>query len=85
VEVMGVIMGLCSLVYSIGQRMVRKELERKKEGIKNQVKKLTSRPTLRWIFQCFQGIHVIKIEGEEWINNLNEERRKILSFMSVNL
>jgi transposase len=84
VEVMGVIMGLCLLVYSIGQRMVRKELERKKEGIKNQVKKLTSRPTLRWIFQCFQGIHVIKIEGEEWINNLNEERRKILSFMSEN-
>ena len=84
VEVMGVIMGLCLLVYSIGQRMLRKELERKKEGIKNQVKKLTSLPTLRWIFQCFQGIHVIKIEGEEWINNLNEERKKILSFLSEN-
>ena len=84
VEVMGVIMGLCLLVYSIGQRMIRKELERKKEGIKNQVKKLTSRPTLKWIFQCFQGIHVIKIDGEEWINNLNEERKKILSFLSEN-
>ena len=84
VEVMGVIMGLCLLVYSIGQRMIRKELERKKEAIKNQVKKLTSRPTLRWIFQYFQGIHVIKIEEEEWINNLNEERKKILSFLSEN-
>jgi hypothetical protein len=64
--------------------MLRKELERKKEEIKNQVNKLTSRPTLRWIFQCFQGIYVIKIDGEEWINNINEERKNILTFLSDN-
>ena len=64
--------------------MIRKELRRKKEGIKNQVNKLTDKPTLRWIFQSFQGIHLVKINGEEWINNLNKERRKILSFMSDN-
>ena len=84
VEVMGVIMGLCLLVYSIGQRMIRKELEKKKEGIKNQVNKLTSKPTLRWIFIVFQGIHIIKMNGEEWINNLNEEKKKILTYLSNN-
>ena len=84
VEVMGVIMGLCLLVSSIGQRMVRKELEKKKERIKNQVNKLTNKPTLRWIFIVFQGIHIIKMNGEEWINNLNEERKNILTYVSNN-
>jgi transposase len=84
VEVMGMIMGLCLLVYSIGQRMLRQELNKKKEMIKNQVNKWTNKPTLRWIFQRFQGIHQVCINGEEWINNLNEEREKILSYFSIN-
>jgi transposase len=84
VEVMGMIMGLCLLVYSIGQRMIRKELKKKKESIKNQVNKFTNQPTLRWIFMVFQGVHHITMGGEEWINNLNEERKKILSYFSLN-
>jgi transposase len=84
VEVMGMIMGLCLLVYSIGQRMIRKELEKKKERIKNQVNKFTNKPTLRWIFMVFQGVHQITMGGEEWINNLNEERKKILEYFSLN-
>ena len=84
VEVMGMIMGLCLLVYSIGQRMIRQELKKKTEMIKNQVNKETNKPTLRWIFQKFQGIHHICVNGEEWINNLSEERRKILSYFSIN-
>ncbi|MEH2292589.1 hypothetical protein [Nostoc sp.] len=39
------------------------ELFSLKIGIKNQLGKLTSRPTLRWIFQCFQGIHVLTLNG----------------------
>ena len=35
VEVMGMLMGLCLLVYNIGQRMIRKELKRKGEKIRN--------------------------------------------------
>jgi transposase len=84
VEVMGMLMGLCLLVYTMGQRMMRKEIEKRKIGIKNQVNKLTNNPTMRWIFQLFQGIHYVLTEGQEYISNLKEERKEILSYFSIN-
>ena len=49
VETMAMLMGLCLLVYSLGQRQIRASLQIAKTGIKNQLGKLTERPTLRWI------------------------------------
>ena len=49
---MAMLMGLCLMVYSLGQREVRRQLSSAKTGIPNQLGKLTDRPTLRWIFQC---------------------------------
>ena len=81
VETMLLIMTLCLLVYNLGQREIRKNLKRAKVGIKNQVGKLTNRPTLRWIFQCFQGIHAVVIDGVKQIVNLTDERQFILNFL----
>jgi transposase len=36
VETMAMVMGLCLLVYSIGQRQIRQGLQTAKTGIKNQ-------------------------------------------------
>ncbi|MEQ8539261.1 MAG: IS1634 family transposase, partial [Coleofasciculus sp. D1-CHI-01] len=44
VETMLLVMTLCLLVYNLGQREIRKNLQRAKVGIKNQVGKLTNRP-----------------------------------------
>jgi len=82
VEVMGMLMGLCLLVYNIGQRMIRKELKRKGEKIRNQRQKPIDNPTLSWIFQLFQGIHLVQLEGKEMVSNLTEEIRKILGYFS---
>jgi transposase len=71
VETMMMLMGLSLLVYTIGQREIRNNLQAGKSSVKNQLNKLTERPTLRWIFQCFQGIHCFKIEGLEKISNLS--------------
>jgi transposase len=81
VETMMMLMGLSLVVYTIGQREIRNNLQSRKSAIKNQLNKLTARPTLRWIFQCFQGIHCLKIEGIERISNLSEERCRILGFL----
>jgi len=81
VETMLLVMTLCLLVYNLGQREIRKNLQRAKVGIKNQVGKLTNRPTLRWIFQCFQGIHAVVIDGVKQIVNLTDERQFILNFL----
>ncbi len=79
---MAMLMGLCLLVYNIGQRMIRQELKKRGEKIRNQVKKWIDNPTLRWIFQLFQGIHLVEIEGREMVSNLREEIRKILGYFS---
>lgn len=81
VETMLLIMCLCLLVYNLGQRELRNNLKRAKLGIKNQVGKLTERPTLRWVFQCFKGIHSVTINGVKQMVNLTEERKFILNFL----
>ena len=56
-------MGLCLLVYSLGQRQLRQTLKWTKSTVKNQLGCPTNRLTLRWIFQCFQWIHVLINSG----------------------
>ncbi|MGK7882049.1 MAG: IS1634 family transposase [Crocosphaera sp.] len=81
IETMLFLMSFCLLVYNLGQRELRNCLKRVKIGIKNQVGKITLRPTLRWIFQCFQGIHYVVLREVKQIVNLTEERRLILSLL----
>ena len=81
IETMLFLMSFCLLVYNLGQRELRNSLERVKTGVKSQVGKLTSRPTLRWIFQCFQGIHALSLNGINQIVNLTEYRSFILTFL----
>ncbi len=83
IETMTMLMGLCLMVYSLGQREVRYQLDRAKTGIPNQLGKLTERPTLRWIFQCFQGIHCLIHQGVKQVVNLTEERLFTLKFFPL--
>ncbi|MBL1211372.1 MAG: IS1634 family transposase [Geminocystis sp. GBBB08] len=83
IETMAMLMGLCLLVYSLGQREIRRRLKEKKTALKNQLGKLTERPTLRLIFQCFQGIHLVINKEIKHIVNLTNERKLILSFLPI--
>jgi transposase len=80
VAALAMIMALCLLVYTIGQRMLRQSLLEQGETLPNQLGKPTQRPTLRWIFQCFQSVHLIWIEGRKIISNLTELAQRILQF-----
>ena len=75
-------MGLCLLVYNLGQTALRQALVQADESLPNQLKKPTQRPTLRWIFQCFQAVHLLVIDGVKQITNLTDERLEILRFFS---
>ena len=83
IETMAMLMGLCLMVYSLGQREVRRQLFTAQTGIPNQLGKLTNRPTLRWIFQCFQGIHLLVYQGIKQVVNLTEERQLTLKFLPL--
>jgi transposase len=74
-------MGVCLLVYNLAQRKLRQELALANVSIRNQVKKLTNKPTMRWIFQMFQAIHLVTINGEVQVSNLTKERQEILNYL----
>ncbi len=79
------VMTLALLVYSIAQRRLRNALAQTEESIPNQIKQPTNRPTMRWVFQCLEGINrvVVKMRGQVqvFIDGLNELRRKIFRLM----
>ena len=81
VEAIGMIMGLCLLVYNLGQRKLRQQLSATNEGVRNQVKKLTNKPTMRWIFQMFQAVHLVTVNGEKQVSNLTQYRQDILKHL----
>ncbi len=79
---MAMLMGLSLLVYSIGQRQLRANLQQNNAGVKNQLGKLTDKPTRPWIFQGFQGIHVVVLNGVKQIVNLTDSRLETLNYFS---
>jgi transposase len=83
VAAMAMVMGLCLLVYSLGQRSLRQALDNAKQTVENQVGKSTAKPTLRWMFQCFMSIHLLTVEGDKHITNLTSERLWILQFFGA--
>lgn len=78
------VMTLALLVYAIAQRRLQKTLEQLEETIPNQIRKETSRPTLRWIFQLLDGIEIVKMYIEKTthtvISGLTNLRQRILSY-----
>jgi transposase len=81
VAALAMVMGLCLLVYALGERMLRRVLEESGAEIRHQTGKPTDRPTLRWVFQLFQAVHLLSVDGTKRIANLTEERERILSFL----
>lgn len=79
---LGMVMCLCLLCYTIAQRFLRKKLNEFQVSIPNQVGKPTQKPTMRWIFQLFEGVHLLiqKISNGfcERVLNLNKTRNQIL-------
>jgi transposase len=82
---LAMVMCLCLLVYTIAQRYLRKRLEAKRETIPNQLGKPTRTPTMRWVFQLFEGVHVLirrnGPETHETVLNLNSVRTHVLGIL----
>src|SRR5262249_23086825 len=56
------IMVLCLLVYRLAEFRLRSRLAQTQQTIPDQVHKPTARPTMRWVFQCFEGIELLQIQ-----------------------
>jgi transposase len=49
-------MTLCLLVYKLAEVRLRQRLAETGQTVPDPKGKPTARPTLRWLFQCFEGI-----------------------------
>lgn len=58
---LSLIMVLCLLVYRLAEFRLRARLVETAQTIPDQVQKPTMRPTMRWVFQCFEGIDLLHI------------------------
>ncbi|RJS82056.1 IS1634 family transposase [Methanophagales archaeon] len=79
---MVMIMGLALMVYSIAERKLREALEKTGETIPDQRGKPTQKPTIRRVFQVFEGITVL-YKGSEMVAVLNMKpiHYKVLSLL----
>ncbi len=55
------IMVLCLLVYRLAEGRIRQRMAARQETVPDQLRRPTSRPTLRWLFQCFAGIDLLHL------------------------
>lgn len=81
VAAIAMVMGLSLLVYALGERALRRALEEGGSSIRHQTGRPTQRPTLRWVFQLFQAVHLLSVDGTKRIANLTEERKHILGLL----
>lgn len=77
------IMTLSLLVYTIAQRRLRANMAKAKLTFPNQINKQISNPTMRWVFQCFEGINVVQLHDDYQyeqihIDGMNDVRKLVI-------
>jgi transposase len=59
---LSLVMVFCLLVYRLAECRLREQLAATGQTVPNQVKQPTDRPTMRWMFQCFEGINLVRFQ-----------------------
>ena len=74
-------MTLCLMVYSYAQFFLRQQLLMNNATIPSQSNKETNKPTMKWIYRLFHGIHVLKLNNNmQHVLNLNDLLRRIIIY-----
>ena len=56
------IMDLPLLIYSLAERKLRQALKEMNATIPDQPRKHTQSPTIRWVFQLFEGLDILLVK-----------------------
>ncbi|WAJ69367.1 IS1634 family transposase [Catenovulum adriaticum] len=83
IDALLMIMTLSLLVYSIGQRRLRANMAKAQVTIPNQINKPISNPTLRWVFQCFEGVNLVQLDTHYdyelvHVDGINDVRNSVI-------
>lgn len=82
-EALLMIMALSLMVYTALEYRIRHELKANGATFADQKGKPTQRPTARWVFQCFEGIQLLRLHdtNQTLILNLTDQHRLIISLL----
>jgi transposase len=80
---LAMLMTLALMVYTLGQRQLRRALNQANETLPDQKGKPTSRPTLRWILQCFLSVHLVFLDNIKFQIKLSDRQNLILQFLGA--
>ncbi len=61
------VMGLAWLVFSLAERQLRLRLQEENVSVRSQTGKPTQSPTMRWVFQMFEGIDLLLILRDDQV------------------
>lgn len=84
VEALLFIMTLSLTVYAAIEYRIRQNLKENDTTLPNQIGKEVKNPSTRWVFQLFNGIHVLYGQQEPVILNLKDIHRKIIGLLGEN-
>jgi transposase len=77
------VMTLCLLVYAALEYRIREGLRAQGKSFPDQKGKPMQRPTARWVFERFVGIHVLLVAGQELVLNLKERHETIIAVLGA--
>jgi transposase len=80
------VMGLSLLIYSLAERKLRLALKKMNATIPDQLRKPTQSPTMRWVFQLFEGLDILVVKQNNIVMlrhllNLRPVQEQIISFL----
>ncbi|MDQ7036533.1 MAG: IS1634 family transposase [Anaerolineae bacterium] len=79
------VMGLSLLIYALAEHHLRQQLLEKDQSIPDQKGKPTQNPTMRRVFQMFEGIHILNIETAQFrkrmVTNVQELHLQIATLL----
>ena len=71
------------MVYGFTQYFLREQLNKHTDTLPSQSGKQTEKPSMKWIYRLFHGVHVLKIKGpalKTLVLNINDLLRKIIRY-----
>lgn len=75
------VMTLCLMVYAALQHRIRQGLQIGEWSYPDQKGKPTQPWVARWIFQSFEGIHVLHVGSQRLVLNIKEHHRTVVSIL----
>jgi len=80
------VMGLSLLIYSLAELKLRQALKEMNVTIPDQRRKPTQKPTIRWVFQLFEGLDILLVRQNGQVRlrqllNLRPAQQQVITLL----